>query len=263
MSGVAVSPQLFAARVTHKRLGPKQNRFGYRVYYLALPLSALVRPLAVAVNRPGLISFWERDHGDRSGVSLQTWIDQRLRQHRLDGSVSDVVLVAMPRIIGYAFNPVSFWLCLNSSGQLQAVLCEVNNTFGESHSYLCAHEDGRPIDKHAWLMAEKCFHVSPFLDRVGRYQFRFSLEADRLAICINYYDEQGVKTLVTSLAGRLEPLTRKALMRATLEAPLVTVKTIVLIHWQALKLLAKGCRFFTKPEQHKERLSTTGLKKSG
>lgn len=225
----------------HKRLFPKVNAFTYRVYYVAMPLPAGELP-SVVQRFPG------RDLGFRDGSPPQDWAQGILQQHGLEQAISHIVLVTMPRVLGYVFNPVSFYLCLDSDKRLRAVISEVHNTFGEQHSYLCMHQDQRPLHKDDWLEAEKLFHVSPFLERSGYYRFRFALEGDSLGIWIDHYDAAQNKQLITSLTGRLSPLTRAALMRAFWAHPLVTLKATALIHWQALKLIGKGIRYVTKPQ---------------
>jgi hypothetical protein len=154
----------------------------------------------------------------------------------------------MPRVLGYAFNPVSFWLCLDEKKNIRAVLCDVNNTFGENHKYLCSNEKASVIKPEHWIEAEKLFHVSPFLKREGKYEFRFSLKNKDLKIWINFYNKEGKKQLITSLIGTLESLTKHSLRKNFWKHPLVTLKTIYLIHWQALKLILKGIKYIPKPD---------------
>jgi DUF1365 family protein len=148
-------------------------------------------------------------------------------------------------------------MCFDEDKQLRAVLCEVNNTFGETHSYLCAHEDHRIIETDDWLKADKLFHVSPFLKREGVYHFRFSTRGNTLGIWIDFYDAQGNKQLTTALTGTMQPLKKSTLRRAFWRHPLLTFKTIALIHWQAIKLLSKGIKYIRKPTQKDEKLSST------
>lgn len=258
-----VSPQIFKAKVMHKRLFPKENSFIYKVYYCMMPIERMAHSMkhnGLPVNRAGTLSLHAEDHGAReTNQAPQEWIHDILEQYGLDNKVSNVMLVAMPRIFGYVFNPVSFWLCLDEQGALRAVLCEVNNTFGETHSYLCAHPDHRVIHKNDWLHAEKMFHVSPFLEREGQYAFRFaySEHAKTLGIWIDYYDAAGHKKLITSLIGETMPMTPAALRRTFWSHPLVTIKAIILIHWQAAKLMLKGIQYISRPTQLREKLSTT------
>lgn len=252
-----ITPQIFTAKVMHKRLFPKINAFTYSVYYLALPLSKLYSTDtagSLAVNKFGLLSFYEKDHGKHDG-RVEKWIRNILTENSLNKIVDEVLLVSMPRIMGYVFNPVSFWLCIDNKQNIRAVLCEVNNTFGETHSYLCAHEKGQIIKPDDWIEATKLFHVSPFLKREGSYKFCFSLKDSRLGVWIDFYNEEGKKQLVTSLTGNLHPLTKSSLRKAFFKYPLVTLKTIFLIHWQAIKLITKGIKYISKPKQINDKFS--------
>lgn len=247
---MVITPQLYTARVAHKRLFPKANAFHYGIYYLVLPLPAAPIPGHFA-------SFHKEDIGRRDGSDPTPWVKAILAEYGLDHKTRHITLVTMPRVLGYVFNPVSFYFCLDDKRALRAVLCEVHNTFGEQHNYLCANPDHAPITADQWLEAEKVFHVSPFLNRHGDYKFRFDFTADSLGIWIDYYDADQQKQLVTSLTGTFMPLTSQALQRAFWRHPLVAVKAISLIHWQALKLLVRGIRFITKPEQFTQRTSAT------
>lgn len=243
-----VEPMIFTAKTMHKRLLPKVNQFVYGVYYLAVPLSKIEE---LKLLSP-FVSFKSKGHGARDGSDLRSWIDAILQQYDVQ-EIEKVVLVAMPRIFGYAFNPVSFWLCLDKAGKLRAVLAEVNNTFGETHSYLCVNE-GAEIAPTDVFGGEKLFHVSPFLPREGSYQFRFDYKPDKLGIWIDYY-QNGQRVLITNLVGKFSPLTRPNLLKAFFRYPLVTFKVIALIHYQALKLVSKGIKYICKPPQKDVRLS--------
>ncbi|PZP56291.1 MAG: DUF1365 domain-containing protein [Micavibrio aeruginosavorus] len=248
-----VNPQVLFSKVMHKRFFPKINAFTYGLYYLAIPIEN-IDSLPLPVDRPGLLSFYRKDHGHRDGGNLKDWISSILQSNNilLDG---DIVLMTMPRVLGYVFNPVSFWLCFNKNKDLRAVLCEVNNTFGETHSYLCRHIDGRPIGPEDWLAGDKLFHVSPFLEREGYYKFRFHTATHAFGSWINYFDKDNNLQLATALTGKLQPMTHRALARAFWLYPLVTLKAIFLIHWQAIILLAKGIRYVPKPLQNKEKIT--------
>jgi DUF1365 family protein len=250
-------PQLLSASVRHHRLIPKENEFEYQMYYLVLPLRQMPSVSAIAVDRAGLMSFHSKDYGARDGSDLRQWIDGHLQEQGLDNEVVEVVLITTPRILGYAFNPVNFWLCLDAQSTLRAVLCEVNNTFGEHHFYSCVHADKRPLSGDDWLVAQKCFHVSPFLPRDGHYAFKFQVTSAAINIWIHYYDRSGQLKLITSVKGQLAALTRQQLRRALWANPWVGVKAMTLIHWQALKLWGKRIRFFPKPTQFASRFTTT------
>lgn len=247
---------LFSAKVFHKRLLPRVNAFTYRVYYLALPLSRLneVQNAMVGVDRFRPMSIYHRDHGMKDGSDMAAWARGVLAQFGVDQADGEIVLVAHPRVMGHVFNPVSFWFCLDTAGQLRAVLAEVNNTFKERLSYLIAHDDQRVIMPQDVLTANKAFHVSPFLHVKGRYRFRFYYSEQALGVWIDYDTEEG-EVLKTSLTGKLLPLNNASALKAFLALPLVTLRTIALIHWQALKLWIKGIRYVPKPPSPEREVS--------
>lgn len=238
-----------AATVVHRRLRPRDNAFRYRVAYLCLGLEALQTAAGrwLKVDRAGLVSFRRSDHGARDGSDLEAWLKDILARHGLgDVCDGDVVLMTMPRMLGYVFNPVSFWFCRDRAGALRAVLCEVNNTFGETHGYLVHHNDRRPIEPDAWLEGRKAFHVSPFLPVEGGYRFRFRLDEERAHVDIHYHDAEGLM-LATSVGGRREPLSDRTMLRRFLGNPTMTFAVIARIHWQALHLWRKRARLYRKP----------------
>lgn len=243
----------------HRRLFPKINQFTYGIYYLALPLSKIGKSLEntyLKYNRFGLMSFYNKDHGDRDGTDLRQWADKTLKSQNIDSVDGEIILVTMPRILGYVFNPVSFWYCFDKEQTLKAVICEVNNTFGETHTYVCAYEQNS-IERDTMMKTDKVFHVSPFLTRDGGYQFRFALNDKNMGAWIDYFHENGKKQLLTALSGTFTPMTRQSLRKAFWKYPLVTLKAIFLIHWQAVKLFAKRVEYVPKPAQLLKRVTKT------
>jgi len=250
--------QLFFGQVMHRRLRPAGHQFVYPVYFFLLPLKNIEAAgnWLFSVNRFNLFSFHFSDHGARDGSHPLAWIGDLLSSNGIvaDGEIS---LQCFPRVLGFVFNPVSFWYCHNSGGDLVAVLAEVNNTFGERHNYLLAHQDRRPIVDGEVIEREKVFHVSPFMAVSGYYRFRFlakdrsgpsSSEAGswRMA-CIDHRDAAG-DLLHTALSGTAAPLGSASLLKAFFGYPLLTLGVVVRIHWQALRLWLKRVPFFTKPE---------------
>lgn len=253
--GIA-EPQILFGKVMHGRLFPKRNNFIYGIYYLAMPLSK-IKQLPIACNRFAPLSFYDRDHGRCDGSDLEEWARGILDDYNIKEADGGITLVCMPRVLGYVFNPVSFWLCHDKQGALRAVLCEVHNTFGERHTYLCAHEDHRPIKHDDMLKGDKLFHVSPLLKREGHYTYRFDVRENKFAVWIDFYNAEGQKQLVTALIGTFQQMDKTTLRRAFWTYPLVTFKAITLIHWQALKLLAKGIKYIARPKQKPEKVSAT------
>ncbi len=249
-------PLIGFGQVRHARLRPRANAFAYAGYFLLLPMRSLRRDAALAgplaLNRRGVISFHDVDHGDgRSpddGGALG-WLDALLADAGIHDATGEAWLHAYPRVWGYTFKPVSFWYCHDEAGGLRAIVVEVNNTFGERHCYL--------LDRPAWgaeVMADKVFHVSPFCEVQGRYRFRFlrtdagsaSLGHGRTVVRIDHDDDIG-PLIRTSVSGTLEPVTRAALRRALWRYPAMTFGVVARIHWQALRLFIRGLPFIRKP----------------
>lgn len=234
--------RLLVGQVMHKRLRPARNAFVYPVFCVQLPLrrlEAAAGPL-FGVDRWRLLSVHQRDHGPRDGSPLLPWIQGVLRQHGLPDD-GEIVLQAFPRVLGYVFNPVSFWFCHDHLGRLVAVLAEVNNTFGGHHDYLL-HRNGQALDADALLEADKRFHVSPFCQVQGHYRFRFRFGGGIQSARIDYDDGQG-PLLLTAISGRPRPWRTADLLSVLLRMPLLTFGVITRIHWQALKLWLKGVPF--------------------
>ena len=269
-AGVPPQPQLCFGRVGHRRLRPVINAFSYRAYYLRLPLRTLgaggfASPL-FGRNRFNLLSFHDADHGDGATV-LVDWIDALLRAEGIDDADGEVWLQTMPRVLGYVFNPVSFWFCHRADGQLRAVLCDVRNTFGERHFYLL--DDGFCIDQGAELRARKVFHVSPFNTLAGEYRFRFVryIEAgagERTSANIDYHDGNGNNSgngnddgvlLQTAIGGLARALDTRSVLRAFFAFPMQSVGVVLRIHYQALRLFIKRVPFHSKPAPPQQKVT--------
>jgi DUF1365 family protein len=240
--------------VAHTRHRPTVNAFRYPAFCLRLPLSQLATldACGVAHNRRGAVSFHDRDHGARDGSMLLPWIRALLAAEDI-AAEGEVVLHAFPRMLGYVFNPIAFWVCHDRAGAVRAVLCEVSNTFGEHHNYLLAHADGRPLVSGESLTARKVFHVSPFCAVQGHYVFRFHFGAERWLARIDYHDGASgdsapTPLLATSVSGRVAPLNRHQVRGLPWRYRFFTFGVVARIHWQALKLWCKGLHVFRKPD---------------
>lgn len=243
--------------VTHRRTRPRRHAFTYPAFCLRVPLSGLdaLERNGIARNRRGIVSFHDRDHGPCDGTPLLPWIRGLLAAEGVDGD-GEIVLHAFPRMLGYVFNPISFWVCHDRAGAVRAVLCEVRNTFGERHNYLLAGEDGTPLSSGQTLTARKVFHVSPFCAVSGRYAFRFHFGDGRWLARIDYFDGEDAQPLLeTWISGDAVPVSSGAARGLPWRYPLFTLAVIARIHWQALKLWAKRVPFFTKPAPPESPLS--------
>ena len=250
MAALPARPWLGFGEVRHARLRPAPNRFAYPTYFLLLPMRALRRQPHPALrrNRFGPISFHDRDHGDGGDDSL-AWLDALLSREGIADAGGEVWLQCYPRVLGYAFKPVSFWYCERADGTLAAIVVEVNNTFGERHCYVLA---GAHLAYGREVEAAKVLHVSPFCRVDGHYRFRFmrrladDVRPPRIVARIDHHDRVGA-LLQTSLSGELRPLDGASTMHAFLGMPLMTLGVVARIHWQALKLFAKRIPWHPKP----------------
>jgi DUF1365 family protein len=199
-------------------------------------------PALFSRHRRNLTSLYDLDHGGapKAGRGV-AWVREVLRAHGLAEAVVDIMLLAQPRVMGHVFNPVSFWLGYDGDGGLRVVIPEVSNTFGDRHSYICAHDDLRVISKSDTLKAAKIFHVSPFQPIEGDYTFRFDITDDHVGIWIDYTSPKG--GLLATLTGRRKPLSNRSILRASLRRPFGSRRVLGLIHWQAIKLWWKGAKF--------------------
>jgi len=245
-------------QVRHVRRRPAVHAFHYGAYFLMLPMRSIQKQNDNApskrnlrdlpINRPAFLSFHDVDHGDgrspEQGGAL-AWLDEILDKEGIQDASGEVWLQTFPRVLGYTFKPVSFWYCHRADNSLAAIVAEVHNTFGERHSYL--------LDAPKWgqtEVASKVFHVSPFCEVNGHYQFRFMRTnlngQERLVARVDHFDENG-PLIETSMSGTLVPANAKALKRALWSFPFFTFAVMARIHWHALQLWFKRVPFFTKP----------------
>ena len=243
------APAIVMGEVMHRRTRPAANAFTYPAFCLRLPLSQLpaLPARGVAWNQRGLLAFHDRDHGPRDGTPLAAWMRDLLARERI-AAEGEIVLYAFPRMLGYVFNPVSFWVCHHADGGVAAVLAEVNNTFGETHLYLLAHPQGQPLSSGETLTARKVFHVSPFCDVKGHYTFRFHFGPGRWLARIDYYDGEGESVLLeTHVSGKVQTLDAGEARRLLWRFRWFTLAVVARIHWHALRLWVKRVPFFRKP----------------
>jgi DUF1365 family protein len=255
---------LYTGAVVHERLRPRAHRLRYRVFSLLLDLDelpALHRRLKLfSVDRPNLLSLRLADHGDGGPGTLRERVDAWMRLAGLP-PVARVRLLTMPRLFGYAFNPLSVFFCDAADGRLQAIVYEVTSTFGERHHYVLpvdaaqadAAQAGRPI-------AQRCgkrMHVSPFIGMEMDYAFRIVVPGDagRLSIGVDVHDADGL-LLHASHAARARPLTDGTLAQAVLAHPLLTLKVIAAIHWEALRLWLRGVPLQPRPPRAARPITT-------
>ena len=236
---------LYAGVVTHARVKPRAHRLRYRIFMLLLDLDELEgldrRLRLFGYRRFALLGFDDRDHGDGSDTPLRAQIEAHLADAGLAYG-GPIRALCMPRVLGGAFNPLTVFFCHGAGGELSAVLYEVNNTFGERHSYLLpASGDG--VIRQA---CAKGFYVSPFMDMDLTYAFRLTSPDEVASVAIDVSDRDG-HVLSAAFAGRRQELSDAALLRAWLTHPWMTLGVLWAIHWEAVKIWLKGERLRPRP----------------
>lgn len=244
-------PEHIRGSTTHVRRGAIQNTFRYGVDYVLIDPDMARGPVFFSRNRLNLASVYDRDHGGRVGDGRgKVWAEGVFVEAGL--VPAKILLLTQPRFFTYAFNPVSFWLAFQD-GLLVAVIAEVNNTFGDRHSYLCHRKDFVPINACDRIDAQKIFHVSPFQQIAGHYQFNFDVSKERIVIRIAHLNEDN--GLIATLSGARAPLSSARLFAAMARRPFGPLRTIALIYWQALRLKLKGAPYQKRPTPPEQEVS--------
>lgn len=246
MTGAA----LYHGTVLHRRLRPRRHVLRYRVFSMMLDLDRLAeldRELRLfAYNRAGVLSFHDADHGDGSGAPLRPQVEAYLAAARVDLAGGAIRVLCYPRLFGYVFNPLTVYFCHHRDGDLAAILYEVSNTFGERHTYVIPVGPGQAAGGAVRQSCAKRFHVSPFIGMDADYAFRVVPPGDRVTVAITETDDDG-PFLQASFTGRREACSDRTLWRAVLRYPLMTLKVIGAIHWEALTLWRKGVPVHRRP----------------
>jgi DUF1365 family protein len=236
---------LYFGEVMHARLKPVGHRFNYRVMSLLIDLDRLEdadrQSALFGVNRAALYSFNEADHGDRDGSPLRAYALRRATEQGIDLAGGRVLLLCYPRLLGYTFNPLSVYFCYRGDGGLALVIYEVRNTFGDIHAYALPVKSGETSDAGIRQEHDKLFYVSPFVEMAMRYRFRVLPPGDCVKLRILETDSEG-PLLAATFNGQRCALNTLALLRSFVALPIVTVKIIAAIHWEALRLWLKGVR---------------------
>jgi DUF1365 family protein len=249
MSVAPLRSALFTGYVKHRRLRPRVHAFRYDAYWLLLDLAELTeldrRLWLFSHNRWNVFSFHDRDHMG-GGQAVRAEIEGHLRSAGIDYSGGSIRLLCMPRVLGFVFNPLSVHFCYSRDSVLQAIVYEVHNTFRQRHSYLLSvprQTGSGPVNQHC----PKRFYVSPFMAMEMSYRFRVEPPGGSVAVLIDGRDAEGA-LIVASLHGSRRDLTDGMLLGQFFTIPLVTLKTVAAIHWEALRLWLKGLRLVPRPQ---------------
>jgi DUF1365 family protein len=239
---------IYSGTVAHRRLRPRMHFLKYRAFWMLFDLDelpSLDRSLKrFSYNRFNLFSFHDRDHGDGSGKPLRQWVETHLKEAGIATDGGPIRLLCLSRILGYVFNPISVYFCYLKDGTLNAILYEVNNTFGQRHSYLIPVEPGA-----GGMIVQRCpkrLYVSPFNDMEMSYEFKVIPPDTTIAVGVDALDSRGL-LITTALSGKRKDFSDREMARAFAAHPLLTLKVIVAIHWEALQLWLKGMKITNRP----------------
>lgn len=239
---------IYFGHVMHQRLRPFRHRFRYRVFTLYLDLDELPQlrqaTKIMSYNRFNIFAINDADHARRDGSPIKPWVLEKAAQKGLDLAGGKVFMLCFPRLFGFVFNPLTVYYCHDAAGRLAAILYEVKNTFGDQHGYLLPVESrGQDIFQHSHL---KTFHVSPFFDVAGQYDFTLRPPGDKLALMIRHKDAGG-DLLLATWNGRRADLTAAQLLKALILFPFQAFYVVFAIHWQALLIWLKGGKYYKRP----------------
>lgn len=238
---------LYHAETAHRRVGAVTHGFRYRLFQLLLDVDRIDEDLRglrmVRRGRFGLFSYDDRDHGWRDGRPLRPWVMEQLAEAGVAAGARRIRLLTMPRVLGFVFNPISLIFVDDGEDGLEAVIYEVNSTFGQRHAYV-APASGKGVQRQT---AAKRLFVSPFYGLDGAYRFQVRPPDERLDLSIAKTDAIGRDAFFATLSGRRAALTDAAMLRFFLGFPLMTIQVVLGIHWQALRLLLKGVPLVSRP----------------
>lgn len=241
-----MNSSIYNGKVIHKRFKPKTHYFKYNVFSLLIDLSELEylnkKIKFFSHNKFNLISFYERDHGNRDDTSLVLWVKKNLEDNNISSKNVKIKLLCYPRILGYVFNPLSVFYIYDIDETLKCILYEVKNTFGEQHTYIFKVDNEQNLYQHN---CSKKFHVSPFIEMNCKYFFRLLKPGEKISVIIDQY-QADEKILYASQDGKKADFNTKELIKSYLRHPLMTFKIISAIHFEAFKLWAKGIKLIKK-----------------
>ena len=229
---------IYNGTVKHQRFKPIEHSLNYRTFSMLLDLNEienLAKNISIfSLNKFNLFSFYNRDHGARDGSSLKDWVQKNIKKFNISNNITKITLLCYPRVFGYVFNPLSVFYCYENN-DLRAIFYEVKNTFNEQHTYIFKIKDNEKIEQKC----KKKFYVSPFMDMETYYNFKLLNPKEKLSIFIR--QTNGEETVLTATqTGDKKEFSFKQLIINFFKYPLMTIKIISSIHYEAFFLWKKG-----------------------
>ena len=244
---------IYNGEVTHTRFKPVRHFLKYKTFSLLIDLdeiNLLDKSIGIfSHNKFNIFSFYDKDHGDRDGGNLKDWVISNLKKFQIKENITKIKVLCYPRILGYVFNPLSIFYCYEKD-KLVAIFYEVKNTFNEQHTYIFKIKNNEEIIQKC----RKKFYVSPFMDMETFYNFKLLNPKDKLSVFIKQTDADGT-ILTATQTGDKKEFSFKQLAINFLKYPLMTIKIISSIHYEALLLWKKGAIYRKREVKLKNNLS--------
>ena len=244
---------IYNGEINHTRFKPVKHFLNYKTFSLLIDLDEIEQlDKSISIfshNKFNIFSFYNKDHGDRDGSCLKKWVISNLKKYKIEGNISKIKILCYPRIFGYVFNPLSIFYCYEN-GKLKSIFYEVKNTFNEQHTYIFKIKDGEEIKQKC----KKKFYVSPFMDMETFYNFKLINPNQRLSVMIKQTDAEGT-VLTATQTGDKKEFNFKQLLINFFRYPLMTLKIISSIHFEALLLWKKGAIYRKRDKKFFNNLS--------
>ena len=244
---------IYNGEINHTRFKPVKHFLNYKTFSLLIDLDEIEQlDKSISIfshNKFNIFSFYNKDHGDRDGSCLKKWVISNLKKYKIEGNISKIKILCYPRIFGYVFNPLSIFYCYEND-KLKSIFYEVKNTFNEQHTYIFKIKDGEEIKQKC----KKKFYVSPFMDMETFYNFKLINPNQRLSVMIKQTDAEGT-VLTATQTGDKKEFNFKQLLINFFRYPLMTLKIISSIHFEALLLWKKGAIYRKRDKKFFNNLS--------
>ena len=244
---------IYNGEVTHTRFKPVRHFLKYKTFSLLIDLDEIneldSRISIFSYNKFNVFSFYDKDHGERDGSNLKEWVLTNMRKFNIEGKINKIKILCYPRIFGYVFNPLSIFYCYERD-KLKAIFYEVKNTFNEQHTYIFKIKNNEEITQKC----KKKFYVSPFMDMETYYNFKLINPNNKLSVFIKQTDSKGT-ILTATQTGDKKEFNFKQLIKNLFKYPLMTIKIISSIHYEALLLWKKGAIYRKRNIKFKNNLS--------
>lgn len=253
-NSIRFSNCLYEGEVFHRRSSPKKHEFRYKVFCLNFDLckiNDIFKKIPIfSIDKFNIFSFFYKDLGPESSINLEEWVRETIKKSGEKQKIKKIFLLTYPRVLGYVFNPLSIYTCLNKKNQVIAQIYEVHNTFKQRHFYLTKNTFSK---KNHNIIISKSFHVSPFMSLKGGYKFKSFKNDKNLSIFIEYLSKK--ENLFASFTAKKETISTSRLFINFLKYPLMTIKIILGIHLEAIFLYLKGVKVFKCPKPSNKSIS--------